>query len=174
MEHMSLKCSCLTIKAIRGTLPGRHLSITVLPPWWLTIWAKSAYVLLAIIILLLAMYQYNKEQNLKRENEIQKIIMAKDEEKYQAKMQFFMNASHELKTPLTLILLSAEQLLNQSLFAKECKSIFSNAKKMMSLITELVDIRKVDLGINTLGLGDVNISRLTQQLFDEISPWAEK
>jgi signal transduction histidine kinase/DNA-binding response OmpR family regulator/ligand-binding sensor domain-containing protein len=153
--------------------PGRHLSITVLPPWWLTIWAKSAYVLLAIIILLLAMYQYNKEQNLKRENEIQKIIMAKDEEKYQAKMQFFMNASHELKTPLTLILLSAEQLLNQSLFAKECKSIFSNAKKMMSLITELVDIRKVDLGINTLGLGDVNISRLTQQLFDEISPWAE-
>ena len=75
------------------------------------------------------MYQYNKEQNLKRENEIQKIIMAKDEEKYQAKMQFFMNASHELKTPLTLILLSAEQLLNQSLFAKECKSIFSNAKR---------------------------------------------
>lgn len=152
---------------------GRSLSISVLPPWWLTIWAKIIYVVFALGVVLLGMYQYNKEQNLKRENEIQKIIMAKDEEKYQAKMQFFMNASHELKTPLTIILLSAEQLLTQSLLAKECRSIFSNAKKMMSLITELVDIRKVDLGINTLALANVNISRLTRQLFDEISPWAE-
>lgn len=153
--------------------PGRSLHITVLPPWWLTIWAKICYVLVAIGIALLAMYQYNKEQALKRENEIQKIIMAKDEEKYQSKMQFFMNASHELKTPLTLILLAAEQLMNQSLLAKECKMIFANAKKMLSLITELVDIRKVDLGINTLNLTYMNLSQLTRQLFDEVSAWAE-
>lgn len=154
--------------------PGRSMHITVVPPWWLTIWAKIFYILFAMGIIFWALYQYNKEQKLKRENEIQKIIIVKDEEKYQTKMQFFMNASHELKTPLTLILLSAEQLLAQSTFAKECKSIFFNTKKMLALITELMDIRKVDLGINTLNLTTVNVSQLSRQLFDEISPWAKK
>lgn len=170
----SLDVQVSTDKGYSWQESGRSLQIAVLPPWWLTIWAKIAYTLIGLAIVLLALYQYNKEQNLKRENEIQKIIMAKDEEKYESKMQFFMNASHELKTPLTLILLSAEQLLTQSSFAKECRTIFTNTKKMLSLITELVDIRKVDLGLNTLSLSSINVSQLTRQLFDEVGPWAEK
>lgn len=54
---------------------------------------------------------------------------------------FFMNISHELKTPLTLITLAAERMAELNL-SKECMTILSNSQRMLSLITELVDIRK--------------------------------
>lgn len=153
--------------------PGRKLEITILPPWWLSIWAKIAYVALLVLGAIAAFKQYTKEQNLKKENEIQKILIAQDEEKYQAKMQFFMNASHELKTPLTLILLAAEKLLGKHQPDKEHHTILNNARKMLALITELVDIRKQDLGIATLKLEGLNLSQITRQLYDETTPWAE-
>lgn len=153
--------------------PGRRLGITVLPPWWLSGWAKTAYVVILVLGVIAAFKQYTKEQNLKKENEIQKILIAQDEEKYQAKMQFFMNASHELKTPLTLILLAAEKLVGKCQPDKEHHTILNNARKMLALITELVDIRKQDLGIASLNLEYLNLSQITRQLYDETIPWAE-
>lgn len=152
---------------------GKELKITTLPPWWLSNYAKTAYVLFVITFIIIAFRQYNKEQNLKKENEIQKILIVQDQEKYQAKMQFFMNASHELKTPLTLILLAAEKFADENKQSKECKAILSNTKKMVALISELVDIRKTDLGISTLNPSHFNMSRITRQLFEEIKPWAD-
>lgn len=153
--------------------PGRQLEINVLPPWWLSGWAKMTYLVLIVLAIIAAFRQYTKEQNLKKENEIQKILIAQDEEKYQAKMQFFMNASHELKTPLTLILLAAEKLTDNHQPDKGHHTILYNARKMLTLITELVDIRKLDLGIASLTMEHLNISQMTHQLYDETSPWAE-
>ena len=153
--------------------PSKKLEIEILPHWWLSGWAKIMYVILMIGAIAYAFKQYSKEQNLKRENEIQKILIEQDEEKYQAKMQFFMNASHELKTPLTLILLAAEKLIGKTQLQKEHDTILHNAQKMLALITELVDIRKQDLGIATQNLEHLNFSEITKQMFNEASLWAE-
>lgn len=169
-----LEVQLSTDKGYTWHAPGKMLEITVLPPWWLSGWAKTIYVILVILGVYIALRQYGKEQNLKKENEIQKILIAQDEEKYQSKMQFFMNASHELKTPLTLILLAAEKMIENSRTEnREQHTILHNARKMLALITELVDIRKQDLGIATLHLKQIDLSQITRQLFDEISPWAE-
>lgn len=149
------------------------LDIKILPPWWLTGWAKFLYVVIVFTILFYSLRQYKKELKLKKENEIQKILIEQDEEKYQAKMQFFMNASHELKTPLTLIMLSAEKLQENNVLEKECHTILYNVKRMLKLISELVDIRKQDLGISTLNLEKINMTQLITGLFAEITPWAE-
>lgn len=168
-----LEVQLSTDKGYTWNEPGRQLEITVLPPWWLSGWAKMTYILLVVLVIVAAFRQYTKEQNLKKENEIQKILIAQDEEKYQAKMQFFMNASHELKTPLTLILLATEKLVGNRQPDKGHHTILYNAKKMLTLITELVDIRKQDLGIASLTMEHLNISEITRQLYDETSPWAE-
>lgn len=153
--------------------PGKTLELSVLPPWWLTIWAKLSYIVISVLIILFIAYQYSKEQRLKRENHIQELQRINDEERYQSKMRFFMNVSHELKTPLTLIMLAAERMAEFNL-SKECMAILANARRMLSLITELVDIRKADLGINQLSLSSQNMSELVNQLYIEMSPWAEK
>lgn len=172
-DSYELEVQLSTDKGYTWHEPGKKLDIIVLPPWWLSGWAKVSYVILVVLGIVAAFKQYNKEQNLKKENEIQKILIAQDEEKYQAKMQFFMNASHELKTPLTLILLAAEKLAGKNGSGKDHRTILHNARKMMYLITELVDIRKQDLGIASLDLTRLNLSQITRQLFDETIPWAD-
>ena len=168
-----LEVELSTDKGYTWQTPGKELEIIVLPPWWLSVWAKMVYIIIVVLIVVIAFRQYNKEQNLKKENEIQKILIAQDEEKYQAKMQFFMNASHELKTPLTLILLAAEKLTDANQPGKECRTILYNVKRMLALISELVDIRKQDLGLSTLHLDWINMSQMIRQLFDDMSSWAE-
>lgn len=153
--------------------PGRKIDFSILPPWWLTVWAKLLYVLVFILISTIIIYQYHKEQLLKRENHIKELERINDEERYQSKMRFFMNVSHELKTPLTLIMLSAEKLMEAGI-SQSVSAIWNNSKKMLALIAELIDIRKADLGINKLLLTHQNIATLVGQLFSEIKPWAEK
>lgn len=172
-KSYELEVQLSTDKGYTWHEPGRKLTISVLPPWWLSGWAKLSYGALLISVIVMAFKQYNKEQNLKKENEIQKILIAQDEEKYQAKMQFFMNASHELKTPLTLILLAAEKLTDDNPPSKEHQTILHNARKTLTLIAELVDIRKQDLGIASLNLSHIDMTQITRQLFDETSSWAE-
>lgn len=153
--------------------PGRELAISILPPWWLTGWAKLIYCLLSISIITIIAYQYHKEQRLKRKNHIQELQRINDEERYQSKMRFFMNISHELKTPLTIIMLAAEKIAESKL-TKECATILTNCRNIFSLITELVDIRKSELGLNQIKVIHQNISELISQLHAEIEPWAEK
>lgn len=172
-DNYLLEVQLSTDKGYTWQSTKKTLEIAVLPPWYLSGWAQTGYVIIVALVIVAAFRQYNKEQNLKKENEIQKILIAQDEEKYQAKMQFFMNASHELKTPLTLILLAAEKLIDESKPGKECKSILYNVKRMLALISELVDIRKQDLGIASLNLSYLNMSEMLHQLFEEISSWAE-
>lgn len=153
--------------------PGKQLEIVVFPPWYLSGWAKTLYVVSSILIVSIAFWQYNKEQKLKKENEIQKMQIKQDEDMYQAKMQFFMNASHELKTPLTLISLITEKLANENNPDKGYNTILYNVNRMLTLISELVDIRKQDLGIKVLSLSHLNISQIVRQIFEEIKIWAE-
>lgn len=151
----------------------KSIEISILPPWWLTGWAKTLYIIVFTLIITTFGYQYHQEQKLKREKHIQEIQRVNEEERHQSKMRFFMNISHELKTPLTLITLAAERMAELNL-SKECMAILSNSQRMLSLITELVDIRKTDLGINRLDLSFQNISKLVEQLYMEMIPWAEK
>lgn len=172
-KSYQLEVQLSTDKGYTWQVPGKVLSIEILPPWWLSWWAKLFYVVVVISIFVIAFWQYAKEQTLKRENEIQRILIAQDEEKYEAKMKFFMNASHELKTPLTLILLAAEKLLHITGPSKEGKLILYNVRRMLALISELVDIRKQDLGISTINLNRTNVSQLIRQLFEDVSSWAD-
>ena len=105
-------------------------------------------------------------------NQLQKDIEQK-EKLEDMRNEFLGNVSHELKTPLTLILLAAEKLTDANQPGKECRTILYNVKRMLALISELVDIRKQDLGLSTLHLDWINMSQMIRQLFDDMSSWAE-
>lgn len=148
--------------------PRRTLLISILPPLWLRWWAKLTYALTAFGLLGFVLWQYAKAQRLKRQAHIQELVRKKDEERYQSKMIFFMNISHELKTPLALIMLAVERLGGE----KQCKEtylILSNAKKMLKLITEMVDIRRTDLGINELKISEIDMQDITAQIVSEMT-----
>lgn len=154
-------------------MPGKQLEILVLPPWWLSIWMKLLYLVVLVATVAFILRHYIKELNLKKENELQKILLQNDEERYQSKIRFFMNVSHELKTPLTLILFSIEKILSREKLCHEYQVILSQSRRMLSLISELVDFRKVELGISDINFTCVNISDTICRIIDEMTPWIE-
>ena len=79
------------------------------------------------------------------------------------KLQFFTNISHELRTPLTLITGLTEQLSKSRFSEKQWKerlqTIYKNASKLHTLVNQILDIRKLDNGGNTLSLVEGDMVR---------------
>jgi ligand-binding sensor domain-containing protein len=128
---------------------GTSLKIIILPPWWKTIWAYLIYVI-AIGILLYAVRQYDlKRQKLKHQLELEHVHSEKLEEVDRIKSRFFANISHEFRTPLTLILGPAEQMLLGKFkgnLKEQYKIIIRNAKRLLQLINQLLDLSRLEAG----------------------------
>lgn len=159
----------------------KSLTIEILPPWWLSAWAKITYLVLIASLIICFFYLYVKELNMKHKISLHEIEKKKDEENHQLKLQFFMNISHEFKTPLTIILSSIEKMERDiqnaqmpKVVSDSLNSISRNANRLLSLITELVDFRKSDLNISSLNLKKDNIDKCVSIIVDEFAPWANR
>jgi signal transduction histidine kinase/ligand-binding sensor domain-containing protein/DNA-binding response OmpR family regulator len=87
--------------------------------------------------------------NLERaEHEKERIINEKEKEVNDKRLSFFTNISHEFRTPLTLILNPAKSLLEKKdmnpVATHEVNVIYRNARRMLSLVDQLLHFRKVD------------------------------
>lgn len=159
----------------------KTLTIDILPPWWLSAWAKITYLVLIVSLVICFLYLYVKELNMKHKISLHEIEKKKDEENHQLKLQFFMNISHEFKTPLTIIISSIERMeremhegrISQSV-SDALESISRNANRLLSLITELVDFRKSDLNISSLNLKEDDMDKCVSTIVNEFIPWANR
>ena len=157
---------------------SKALNIKILPPWWLSFLAKLFYFLILIFVVITIFRFYNREMKMKHKLELKELEETKMEENHQLKLQFFMNISHEFKTPLTLILSSIERM-NLVLDADNMRrdfleTISRNAHKMLMLINELMDFRKTDIKKDVIHLTHGNITESVEQIKHEFDTWAEK
>lgn len=156
------------------------LNINVLPPWWKTIWAYLAYVLLFILLSVSATYLYKKRINeinnyrFERERRKQKVELQKQ------KLQFFTNISHEFRTPLTLIINPIKELLeldkNQFTDAvhKKHQIIYKNSERLSRLINELMDYRKLQSKKFQLQISCLNLIGQTKQILSFFNEEADR
>lgn len=146
------------------------IKITVLPPWWKTIYAYLAYIVI-IILLFKAFYHFlSLHLNLKNNLILEQIEKENDKQLYQAKLQFFTNISHEFRTPLTLILGPLDKLIrsntNNPKLQKQFKLMEANTKRLLRLINQLMDFRKVESGKLTLSVAKYDIVEITKKIAD--------
>ncbi|WNJ19145.1 two-component regulator propeller domain-containing protein [Pontibacter sp. G13] len=140
----------------------KTLKISVIPPWYATTWAKILYVLLALTILVMIYYYLSKWQSMKRNLELTQMEEKKKEEMHQLRLQFFTNISHEFRTPLSLILSPLQKIAEQDLskieLQRHVKLIADNSNRLLRLVNELLDFRKLDEGQIQLRVteGDLN------------------
>ena len=125
------------------------LEVHIIPPWYYTPWAKALYVLLCLILVVWTINFFRVKNRLKLERmEKEKIL-----EQSQAKMEFFTNLSHDLKTPLSMIIAPISKLLpgiKDQQEKKQLEQVHRNAMKLNSLIHQGLDFNRVDSGNNTL------------------------
>ncbi|MCX6327225.1 MAG: response regulator [Bacteroidia bacterium] len=145
----------------------KSLQITILPPWWKTGWAFSIYALL-LAVLLAAFFRYSQRwAKLKNELAMEHFQREKEMELHQFKMNFFTDVSHELRTPLTLILTPLEKIIMQPGFTNRVRNQFltiqRNGLRMMQLINQILDLRKLETGHASIQVAEGNISRFLRE-----------
>ena len=144
------------------------LHISIEPPFWLSNWGFLLYFVL-LVLLLFAIY--NITTRIQKSKAL--VEMERREKEYATeinnfKLEFFTNVSHELRTPLTLIVGPLTRILQEEKLApglvKKMKGIKNNAYRLLSLINQLLEFRKIETGKETLKVGRQNITQLIQDI----------
>jgi ligand-binding sensor domain-containing protein/signal transduction histidine kinase/DNA-binding response OmpR family regulator len=134
------------------------LKIVIKPPFWRTWWAYIIYTFLFASLLYFIGRFLLIRAVLKREHDI-----------HQMKLDFFTNVSHEIRTPLTLIIGPLEKLIQdtQENFGlnKQLLIVNKNAKRLMRLVNELMDFRKIESGKMKLKISPDNLVTFTKEIF---------
>jgi signal transduction histidine kinase/DNA-binding response OmpR family regulator len=124
------------------------------------IYAVSITLALALIFGLLSFYSLRENRKINRrleaqneeisdqKNQIEQLAEQAEIEN-EAKLKFFTNISHEFRTPLTLILAPVEDILDNdkirdSLLKQEIRLIRKNTLRLLRLVNQLLDFRKID------------------------------
>ena len=123
----------------------RTIKILISPPWYQTWWAYFIYVALLGLLILGIVNQIRSRMHHRRD------MMKREhaEQLNEAKLQFFINISHEIRTPMTLIISPLEKLLAETKdreLQKKYLMIYRNSQRILRLINQLMDIRRLDKG----------------------------
>jgi ligand-binding sensor domain-containing protein/signal transduction histidine kinase/DNA-binding response OmpR family regulator len=144
----------LRVKASNGEggWSARPATITfdVRAPWFKTGWAYLLYALaLGGGIMLYRRFEI-AQQELKSKLVLEKFQTEKEKELTNLKLGFFTNVSHELRTPLTLILGPMEEIMRNpgpvANLAGKVELMHRQARKLLELVNQLLDFRKVETG----------------------------
>jgi ligand-binding sensor domain-containing protein/signal transduction histidine kinase/DNA-binding response OmpR family regulator len=154
-----------------------RLLISISPPFWKTLPAYLLYLLLFSIVFVLALKYYSERIKLKNSLLFEKKQRQLEHDLNEERIHFFTNFSHELKTPLTLILAPLDDLIHQLKLDKHLKSVHlikRNAITLYKSINKLLQFRKSETGLSQLLLEKQNISSFLTQTKIDFSPLAKK
>ena len=90
----------------------------------------------------------------------------------EVKTRFFTNISHELRTPLTLILSPLEQMLTEPAPRPEVRPMHRNARRLLRLITQLLDIARLEAGSMRLRAVPTDLARAARAIAEVFGPLA--
>lgn len=142
-----------------------QLKITILAPWYKTSAAIIGYFLLALTAFFL-IYKIAKGRIVeKRLIKFEREKRIQEEELNSKKLQFFTNISHEFRTPLTLILNPLEDILRSDydlpeVINRKHQIIHKNSSKLVRLINELMDFRKLQFNKISVKAKELNVHDL--------------
>jgi signal transduction histidine kinase/ligand-binding sensor domain-containing protein/DNA-binding response OmpR family regulator len=123
------------------------MSIRVKPHPARSWWAILIYSVLLLAVLVAIYYFLINNIKIKQAYEIEKIQRRKEEKINQFKFRFFTNISHELLTPLSVLSYSVEDLISRKGHDEGHLRIMErNVNRVMHLISQLLDFRKVESG----------------------------
>jgi len=149
----------------------RTLEIIILPPWWLTWWAYTFYVILSIVLiyyLIRGVLFYIKMRN----------DIYVEQRVSELKIKFFTNISHELRTPLTLIMGPIQELKQKQQLTEKglqyVSMIEKNASQMLLLVNQILDFRKIQNGKMILHVSQLNLKDLVDSFQKEFSVLSEE
>jgi signal transduction histidine kinase/ligand-binding sensor domain-containing protein/DNA-binding response OmpR family regulator len=152
------------------------LSILVKPPLWRTKIAIVCYVLVLISLLLLFRQFLLVRAHLRFQSQQALLETQRQQELNEIKTRFFTNVSHEFRTPLTLIITPLERMIRKGESAEQqptLKLIYQNARRLLNLVNQLLDFRKMEEQRLSISLDYGNIVKFVNEVYKSFSDLAE-
>ena len=138
----------------------KTLVIIVQNPLWLSWWAILLYVLGIILFIGLTIYAIATYNNLRQRVKVEQQVT-------DIKLRFFTNISHELRTPLTLIVAPIDNILQNERISQSVRSqleiVQSNGQRMLRMVNQLLEFRKVQNQKMKLKLQQTMLSSLVEE-----------
>lgn len=149
----------------------RKLSVIVIPTFWETYWAVLVYIILFILftatIVYIILYIYKLRHQIYMEQQLANI-----------KLRFFTDISHELRTPLTLITSPVGEVLEHEPLTPSARKLLTvvhnNTERMLRLVNQILDFRKIENKKMKLLLEKTDIVELLQKVMDNFRLIAEE
>ena len=163
-SHLSVGSHHLKVRAYDNGVYSQEKTIVirVSPPWYRT-WVAYIVYLLAMIGVgaLWWRYYWNKRQA----------------ETNEEKIKFFVDISHELRSPLTLIKSPLDNLLTQPHDAKTMRALKNmqrNTDRLLGLLNEILSIRKIEKGQLRLHFAETDVAQFIGNLCHNYEYMAEQ
>lgn len=142
--------------------------ISVIPPLWLSWWAKIIYVVFIVFVSVYLLHAYKKKVELRSSYEMEKKNHEQEQELNNERLRFYTNIAHELRTPLTLILGPLEDLQKDSqLLPKQSQKISvvrQSALRLLNLINQIMEFRKTETQNKKLCVSKANLTTLVREI----------
>ena len=173
----TFEVKALTNGNTRWTVNSPGIKIIVSPPFYKSSWALVIYATLLIAIAIYIFRLYHQRMENRNRGRMERFENKKEKEIYQAKIEFFTNIAHEIRTPLTLIKGPMGDLLKQASTApymeKKLRIMERNTDRLLKLTNQLLDFRKTEVNGFSLNFVKADIGELVRDVFVTFQQVAE-
>ena len=155
---------------------SKLLAVTILPPFWATLPAYFLYVLAFCLVLFVIGKYYSDRLKLNNSLVFEKKQRKLEHDLNEERLRFFTAFSHELKTPLTLIMAPVESLLSKVSKQETIENlnfIKRNAQNLYGRIDRLLEFRKAEEGLSQLVVGQHDLEKHIEQWTKNYKPLAK-
>ena len=154
-----------------------ELHIYVHAPFWATPIAYVVYAILAALLVYFLARMFRKAERRRFERQLKEDERNREEELNQLKFRFFTNVSHDLRTPLSLIISPLDAMLKESNDERQTRRLGlmrENAGKLLNLVNQLLDFRKIELKGLQLNPSEGDIVAFTKEICSSFSGLSER
>lgn len=137
--------------------PELSLTVVVRPAWWATRRAKLLYLLAGLLLLSLSAYGVYRQQKNRRREELLRLQVDENARKE----EFFHSLTHEIRTPMSLLLNLLQQLIstdNDPERQQKYHSMQISAERLVSQTDQMLGLHKTETDEPAILPGDPQLA----------------
>ena len=149
----------------------QNLIIRINPPFWLTGYMITIYILLTLWLGFYLIKRNRKHIEKRNKEKIYKYKTEKEKEIYESKINFFTNIAHEIRTPLSLIIAPLENILTSNHISEQVRSNLDimkiNTNRLLNLVNQLLYFRKIEENMFHFNFKKQNIVNVIHDVYTQ-------
>ena len=153
----------------------KTVKIRILPHPLMSSTAIAIYALLSAVMLIGLITMFNQKRKRDKARRLSKMVNKREKEIYNAKINFFTNITHEIRTPLTLIKMPIDKIIASGAYnssnEKDLRTIQANTDRLLNLTNQILDMRKMERNEIRMSFVKENLCAIVmkaKRLFDQM------